>query len=364
MASEIISIFHQILEQAVENAASDILMKEGAQVNLRMAGTLVPLDFVTDKAFMTSLLKEITDERMKETYDKTGDADFSYAVENLGRFRVNAHRQRGMNGMTLRYVKNKILSVEELGLPTVLRQIAETPRGIILVCGTTGSGKSTTLAAMVQHINLAFTKHIITIEDPIEYEFPDSKSFVEQREVGLDSPSFYSALTHAMRQAPDVIMVGEMRDKESFEAALQAADTGHMVISTVHASDASQVVGRILDLYPIQEQDTILESISSNLKAVIAQRLLPKALGKGVVPAVEVMICDPVVQRFISKREFERLPEAMEAARESGMQTFNMAILDLINNGDITEEVGIAASTSPSALKMNLKGIFLSGQKS
>ena len=186
---------------------------------------------------------------------------------------------------------------------------------------------------------------------------------MEQREVGLDCPSFYSALTHAMRQAPDVIMVGEMRDKESFEAALQAADTGHMVISTVHAADASQVVGRILDLYPIQEQDTILEALSANLKATIAQRLLPKALGKGVVPVVEVMICDPVVQRYISKKEFEKLPEAMESAREAGMQTFNMAILDRINNGEITEEVGLAASSSPTALKMNLKGIFLNSSK-
>lgn len=364
MSSETIAIFHQILEQGVMNSASDILMKEGAPANLRIAGALYPVDYVTDRAFFESLMDEIMEDKMKDTYEKTGDADFSYAVENLGRFRVNAHRQRGMHGMTLRYVKSKILSVEELGLPEVLRKIAETPRGIILVCGTTGSGKSTTLAAMLQHINLNFTRHIITIEDPIEYEFPDAKSFIEQREVGLDSPTFYSALSHAMRQAPDVIMVGEMRDKESFEAALQAADTGHLVISTVHASDAMQVVGRILDLYPIAEQDTILESISANLKAVIAQRLLPKALGKGVVPVVEVMICDPVVQRYISKKEFEKLPDAMEAAKEAGMQTFNMAILERINNGEITEEVGLANSSSPSALKMNLKGIFLSSQKS
>ena len=363
MASETVEIFHQILGQCVEHGASDVLLKEDAAANLHMAGSLYPVDFVTTHEFLDTLLHEIMDARMMKEYDQNGDADFSYCVEELGRFRINAHKQRGMHGVTLRYVKSKISSIEELSLPPVLRSIAETPRGIILVCGTTGSGKSTTLAAMIQHINEKFTKHIITIEDPIEYEFRDGKSFVEQREVGLDCPSFYSALTHAMRQAPDVIMVGEMRDKESFEAALQAADTGHMVISTVHAADASQVVGRILDLYPIQEQDTILESLASNLKATVAQRLLPKALGKGVVPVVEVMICDPVVQRYISKKEFEKLPEAMESAREAGMQTFNMAILDRINNGEITEEVGLAASSSPTALKMNLKGIFLNSSK-
>ena len=179
MASEIIETFHQILAQCVEHGASDVLLKEDAPANLRIAGSLYPVDFVTTHEFLDTLLHEIMDERMMKEYDQNGDADFSYCVENLGRFRINAHKQRGMHGITLRYVKSKISSIEELSLPPVLRSIAETPRGIILVCGTTGSGKSTTLAAMIQHINEKFTKHIITIEDPIEYEFRDGKSFVE-----------------------------------------------------------------------------------------------------------------------------------------------------------------------------------------
>ena len=242
-----------------------------------------------------------------------------------------------------------------------MKTIAESRRGIIIICGTTGSGKSTTLASMLQHINQRSPLHVITIEDPIEYEFKDEMCMFEQREVGLDTASFQSALEHALRQDPDIIMIGEMRDRASFESAMQAADTGHLVISTLHAANASQAITRILDLYPKAEQDSIREALAMNLRATIAQRLLPRALGGGLVPAVEIMINTPVVEKNIRDNEIDRLPDAIKMGKEDGMISFNASLYALINNGDITEEVGLEASAEPDALRMNLKGIFVGG---
>jgi twitching motility protein PilT len=297
----------------------------------------------------------------KKTYAETGDADLSYAPENIGRFRVNIHKQRALHAMTMRHVKSKIMSIDELSLPPVLKNIAEAKRGIIIICGTTGSGKSTTLAAMLQHVDQKFPMHVITIEDPIEYEFKDEMCMFEQREVGLDTSSFQSALTHALRQDPDIIMVGEMRDRESFESALQAADTGHLVITTLHATNASQAINRILDFYPKIEQDSIREALAINLRATIAQRLLPKALGGGVIPANEIMINTPVIEKYIRENELDKLGDAIKAGKEDGMITFNASLLQRINNGEISEEVGLEASAEPEALRMNLKGIFVGG---
>lgn len=360
--NEAMETFQQLLSQAVENHASDIHIKQDSPVSLRIDSKMVPVDFVPDKAFLEAVMHSMADDRKIETYEKTGDMDLSYAFDGA-RFRVNAHRQRGLHAMTLRHVKSKIFKFEDLGLPPVMEKIAMAQRGIILICGTTGSGKSTTLAAMLNYINKRAPKHIITIEDPIEYEFYDDMSFFEQREVGIDCDTFYGALVHALRQDPDIIMVGEMRDKESFEAAIQAADTGHLVLSTVHAASASQVIGRILDLYPQNERDAVLSSLAENLYAVVAQRLLPKALGSGVVPIIEVMIATPVVKGHLANHEIEKLQDDIEAGVEDGMQTFNHSLLERINNGEITEDVGMEASSAPEALRMNLKGIFLAGQK-
>ena len=354
-----LEFFHQILIQGIESKASDWHVKEGSGVSLRIAGDMVPMDFVPDHAFMHDVIESMTREDQREQYLKTGDLDLSYAPEGIGRFRVNIHRQRAMDAMTLRHVKSKIMTLEELSLPPVIRKISEAKRGIIIVCGTTGSGKSTTLAGMLDHVNKTFPRHIITIEDPIEYEFKDNMCMFEQREVGLDTCSFQSALVHALRQDPDIIMVGEMRDKESFESALQAADTGHMVLSTLHATNASQAVNRILDFFPKAEQDSIREALALNLQATIAQRLLPKAMGKGVVPVNEIMINTPIVQKLIRENELERLGDAIAAGKEDGMMTFNACLLERINNGEITEEVGLEASAEPDALRMNLKGIFV-----
>ncbi len=359
--SENLDVFKQILAQAVENKASDVHVKEGSGVSLRIAGSLVPLDFVPSHEFMEEVINTIVTPEQKRTYAETGDVDLSYASDDIGRFRVNIHKQRALHGMTMRHVKSKIMSIDELALPPVLKTIAESRRGIIIICGTTGSGKSTTLAAMLQHVNQKSPLHVITIEDPIEYEFKDEMCMFEQREVGLDTASFQSALEHALRQDPDIIMIGEMRDKASFESALQAADTGHLVISTLHATNASQAITRILDLYPKAEQDSIREALAINLRATIAQRLLPKALGGGVVPANEIMINTPVIEKYIRDNEIERLPDAIKLGKEDGMISFNASLLALINNGEISEDVGLEASAEPDALRMNLKGIFVGG---
>ena len=296
---------------------------------------------------MNEIIADMAEEAQLEKYRETGDLDVSYAPKGIGRFRVNIHRQRGMNAITMRHVKSKIRTAEELSLPGVIEKIAALQRGIIIICGTTGSGKSTTLAAMLDYMNKNYSRHIITIEDPIEYEFEDKNCLFEQREVGLDTSSFYSALVHSLRQDPDVIMVGEMRDRESFEAALTAADTGHLVLTTLHATNATQVITRILDFYPKEEQDPIRESLALNLQATIAQRLLPKAFGGGVVPVNEVMINTTVVRNLLQKNKLDKLPQAIAAGKEDGMLSFNASILERINNGEITEEVGLEASAEP-----------------
>ena len=353
------SMTRDLLKLAVEAGASDLHIIQDRPVVLRIDSKLVDTDCVMDQAATERLLAAMATEEMIEQYHKLGDLDLSYVEEGVGRFRVNVHKQRGANAFTLRHVKSEILHIDQLGVPPVMKEIAESERGIIILTGTTGSGKSTTLAAMLEHVNMNFRKHIITIEDPIECEFEDKKSLFEQREVGIDTDSFQFALVHALRQDPDIIMVGEMRDKVSFDAALQAADTGHLVLSTLHAANASQAITRILDFYEHNEQESIRMALSMNIRAIISQRLLPKAFGGGVVPAIEIMINTPVVTKILEKDELEKLPAAIGAGKEDGMQTFNQCLLGLMNEGVITEEDALKAATNPEALKMAMKGIDL-----
>jgi twitching motility protein PilT len=354
------TILHNLLDYAVSNGASDIHIKENAPVAVRLDGQMVATDFVPDYEMLAHFLKEVATDKQLEVFHKTGDLDISHLEDDIGRFRLNIHRQRNSVCITMRYVKNKLMSFEELGLPPVLSLLSERSRGIILVTGTTGSGKSTTLAAMLEYINQNATKHVITIEDPIEYEFEDKKSFFEQREVGIDTESFASALKHCLRQDPDIIMVGEMRDRNSFEAALQAADTGHLVITTLHASNASQSITRILDFFNRDEQDQIRESLATNLVAIVSQRLVPRALGGGRAPICEIMLNIPLVSKMILDDKLEKLPGAIAAGRSDGMQSFNQDLYDHVQEGLITEEDALAASDNPGQLKMNFQGIFLS----
>jgi twitching motility protein PilT len=354
-----VSVIHDLLELGVNSNASDWHIKEGHPVVLRIAGSLVDTDFIPDEESINKILDSMIPPDMLERYKKDGDLDLSYVEDDVGRFRVNIHKQRGKSAFTLRHVKTQIMQLEELGTPPILKKIAEAVRGIIIVGGTTGSGKSTTLAAMLEHVNLNFRKHCITIEDPIEYEFEDKKSVFEQREVGIDTHSFKEALVRVLRQDPDIIMVGEMRNKESFDAALQAADTGHLVLTTLHATTSAQSITRILDFYQHEEQDSIRMALSMNLYAIICQRLIPKAFGGGVVPGCEVMINTPMVRKLLETDNLEKLPAAIETGKGDGMQSFNQSLLGLINEGAITEEDAMAAATNPDALRMNLQGIDL-----
>ena len=354
------SVLFDILKYAVENRASDLHIREDKYVRLRIDSKLVDTDFMTDSVFFETAIKEILPAGKRGDYDERGDFDFAWEEEGIGRFRVNLHRQRGKHAFTFRHVKSKAPTVKEVGLPDILKTIMSARNGIIFITGTTGSGKSTTMAAMLDYVNNSREDHIITIEDPIEYTFQDNLCFFEQREVGLDAVSFDSALIHALRQDPDIIMVGELRNRTTFETALTAAETGHMVISTLHTKSAPQSLTRILDMYPIEERDAVRKGLSETLRAIICQRLAPKAGGKGVVPILEILINTPIVRKLIFDNKIDKLPQAISAGSEEGMMSFNKCLLEHVNNGDITEETAFKFSDNPQELKMNLKGIFLS----
>ncbi|MDX9979952.1 MAG: PilT/PilU family type 4a pilus ATPase [Lentisphaeria bacterium] len=354
------TVLHDILATGVAENASDWHIREGSNVGLRVDGTLIEVDFATDRKFLEQAIEQMTAENHRRDFLEHGDSDLALAEDGVGRFRVNLHRQRGMIAMTLRHVKGEIPVVENIGLPSVLRKISESHNGIVLVTGTTGSGKSTTLAAMIGHMNTHMNRHIITIEDPIEYNFPDQQCIIEQREVGIDCSTFDSALVHALRQDPDVIVVGEMRNRESFETALTAAETGHLVMTTLHTKDAAQSILRLLDMYPNEERESVRKSLAESLRAIICQRLVPKAAGKGVVPVNEILINTPIVEKLLDEGRIGKLGQAIDGGGEDGMMSFNSRLLTLVNDGVITEEVALATSDNPSALKMNLKGIFLS----
>ncbi len=350
---------HGLLKFAVEQGASDVHVKPEHHATIRISGELFPVqvDPLT-KDQVAEIVKIMLPKHLESRLEREKEADFSYIDPKLGRFRVNVFFQRGLLSFAMRYVKTKVPSFKELNLPEQLGGIAKAERGIILVTGPTGCGKSSTLASMVQYINENEKCHIITLEDPIEYIFQDKQSVIEQREVGLDTLSFERALVHVMRQDPDVIMVGEMRDSQSFMAALAAADTGHLVITTLHTTTAYSAIGRTLDFFPAHERDQIRRQIASNLRAVICQRLVPSIAGS-VVPAVEIMLNSPTVRKFIEQNLLDKLAAAIETATDEGMQTFNQALFKLVKAKAITEEEALLKATNPEALKMNFRGIFL-----
>ncbi len=351
-----------ILALASEQNASDIHIKPDSDVVLRISGELVDCDFVTDKSCVVQFIDTITNDDQLKLFDKIGDVDLSYVEKGIGRFRVNIHKQRGAPAINMRVVKSEILDFKQLGLPSQIEKIPHFERGIVFITGTTGSGKSTTLAAIIDFINAQYRKHIITVEDPIEYEFTDKKSFIEQREVGLDTISFDSAFIHSLRQDPDIIVIGEMRSRDSFDAALKAADSGHLIFSTLHTMNASQSINRILDFYDASEHKGLLSSLSNSLAAIVSQRLVPKAMSKGVVPAVEIMFNTPIVKSILKDNKLSKLAAAIENSRNEGMQSFNQALVDLVNQGSISEEEAVKFATNAEALKMQLKGVFLGGE--
>ena len=352
-------IFQQILKAAVEAGASDIHLKIGTPVVLRISRQLGAIEApMPTEEWMNRIVEQITPVHMKKKLEEDREVDFSYFIPGIGRYRTNLFQQRGHWCLAMRYVKTHVPSFEELGLPEQLKRIAESPRGIVLLAGSTGCGKSTTLAAMVEHINANFKKHIIAIEDPIEFVFEDNQSVIEQREVGLDTASFHHALKYVLRQDPDIIMIGEMRDAVSFTAAMSAADTGHLVLSTVHTTSASQSINRILDFFKADEREQIRRQLVGTMQAVVCQRMVGTVTG-GVTPAVEILINTSTVKKLIEENRLDKLAAAIETGTEDGMQNFNQALFQLVKAGKVSKAEALTKASNPQALEMNFKGIFL-----
>jgi twitching motility protein PilT len=352
---------NEILGVALKTGASDIHLKAGLPPMFRVDGALVPLrdgrrmppEEVARIAF--GLMNDF----QKERFQQTNEVDLAYGVAGLGRFRVNVFQQRGTVGVVLRVIPFRIQSIEQLMLPKVLEKIAAEQRGLVLVTGTTGSGKSTTLAAMIDHINATETCHIMTIEDPIEFLIRDKRSIVNQREVGVDTMSFGQALKSALRQDPDVILVGEMRDLETIETALTAAETGHLVLSTLHTLDATETINRIISAFPPYQQKQVRLQLGAVLKAVISQRLVPRADGRGRVPAIEVLLATGRVRELIEDKD--RTKEIHDAIAQGhvsyGMQTFDQSLMWLLRSNLVTYEEALRQATNPDDFALRVSGI-------
>jgi len=350
-----------LLRVAVERKASDLHLKVGNFPHIRLDGSLVPLSQFPrlTQEDMLNMSFSMMSNRQKAKFKETTEMDMAYGVAGLGRFRVNAFQQRGNVGLVLRVVPTKIRSLEELNMPQVISSICDERRGLILVTGTTGSGKSTTLAAMIDRINTTRADHIITVEDPIEYLHRDKKGFVNQREVTVDTSSFGMALRAALRQDPDVILVGEMRDLETVGTALLAAETGHMVFSTLHTLDATETIQRIIAVFPPPEQKPVRMQLAATLKAVVSQRLVRRADGIGRVPAVEVLIATSFVRDCIINPEKTRqIRDAISSGTSQyGMQTFDQSLYDLWAAKLITYEEALHQASNPDDFKLRCSGI-------
>jgi len=352
---------NDLLKIAVERKASDLHLKVGGHPVLRVDGALLPLPEI--KRLMQedtiAMAFSMMNARQKQRFKDEFEIDIAYSVPGLGRFRCNIFQQRGTVGLVLRVIPGRILTIRELTLPPVLERICEESRGLVLCTGTTGSGKSTSLASMIDFINSGRSEHIVTIEDPVEFLHRDKKSIVNQREIDVDTRTFSGALRSAMRQDPDVILVGEMRDYETIETALLAAETGHLVFSTLHTLDATETINRIIAVFPPHHQKQIRIQLGQVLKAVISLRLLPRADGSGRVPAAEVMIVTPYIRDCIENKEKTKYIREQIALGTSqyGMQTFDQSLFQLYKAGLITLEEAIRRASNPDEFKLKIQGV-------
>ncbi|HVP41799.1 MAG TPA: type IV pilus twitching motility protein PilT [Terriglobales bacterium] len=350
-----------LLKIAMERKASDLHLKVGNFPHVRVDGELVPLSDQPriSAEDMLNMAFSMMSNRQKQKFKENAELDMAYGVAGLGRFRVNVFQQRGNVGLVLRVIPTKIKPLDELFLPKIIEQICEEQRGLVLVTGVTGSGKSTTLAAMIDRINSSRPEHIITIEDPIEFLHRDKKGFVNQREVEVDTPSFGSALRASLRQDPDTILVGEMRDLETIQTALHAAETGHLVFSTLHTLDAVETINRIISVFPPPEQKQIRMQMAAVLKAVVSQRLVKRADGPGRVPAVEVLVTTAYIRECIITPEKTRsIKEALAAGvSQYGMQTFDQSLYELYTKGLISYETALENASNPDDFKLRVQGI-------
>jgi len=355
----------KLFRALVRLEGSDLHLKVGVPPYVRVAGTLRPLNRAPiDDDEMVRMIFPLFNERTRRIFDEDGGTDFAYALEVDGknwRFRVNVLTQMDHVGMVARRVNNWIPDFESLNLPPGLSKLCSYYQGMVLLAGVTGSGKTTTIASMLDWINHRYHKHILTLEDPIEFTFNEDKSLINQREIGQDVKDFMTGMKHAVREDPDVMLVGEMRDRETFETAIQAAETGHLVFGTIHASTAPSTIGRILDLFPQEMHTAIRSALGFNMRAIIAQKLLP-SIKPGVprVPTVEIMTFNPTVRKLILEGMDEKLPDAIRLCAEEGMQDFTMSLKDLVETELIDRATAFEVAPNPEALKMALKGISVS----
>jgi twitching motility protein PilT len=341
-----------LLYEMIQKGASDLHLTVGERPKLRVDGDLVNSSFPRPLApkDTLALAYSILTEAQKKRFELEDELDFSFGVQNLSRFRGNVYKQRGCVAMAIRQIPYEIQSVDKLGLPPIINKLAERPRGLVLVTGPTGSGKSTTLASMVDKINRERKGHIITIEDPIEFIHRHQGSIINQREVGEDTKSFSAALKYALRQDPDVILVGEMRDLETIAAALTIAETGHLVLATLHTNSAAEAVNRIIDAFPSHQQSQVRAQLSFVLEGIVTQTLVPRAKGRGRVAAVEVLVCTPAIRAVIRDEKIHQIYSLMQAGKKHGMQTMNDALQMLYLKGEIILEEALRRSADPQEL--------------
>jgi twitching motility protein PilT len=350
------------LQHCIDRGGSDLHLKAGGPAYVRIDGELKPITHLPplSPTDTEQFANEMMDERNARMFDERGEADFATAIPGVARFRVNAFRQRGAVGLVLRLILSGAPGFEELGLPPVVRTLADEHRGLVLVTGPTGSGKTTTTAAMIGHINRTRRCHIVTIEDPIEVMHRDDVAIVDQREIGVDTRDFPTALRAVSRQDPDVIFIGEMRDIETVSAALQAAETGHMVISTLHTTDAAETVHRVIDMFPKEQQYQARLSLGSALKGIVSQRLVSRATGQGRIAVIEAMVMTARIQEFVTDPDMtEQITDAIAEGGYYGMQTFDQHLLSLFKAGEVNLKDALSASTNPHDFKVALRAAGL-----
>lgn len=351
-----IAYVHKLLHNMLKKGGSDLFITAHAPPAIKLNNLVEPISQqpISDQQALF-LVRSIMNDRQLKAFEEQMEYNFSISLPNVARFRVNAFTQRGNVGMVLRHIPNEIPSIADLSLPNILQNLVMTPRGLIIMVGSTGSGKSTTLASMIDHRNENHQGHIVTIEDPIEFTHDHKKSLITQREIGLDSLNYEVAMKNTLRQAPDVILLGEIRDRETMEYAITYAETGHLCLTTLHANNANQALDRIINFFPDERRDQLLMDLSLNLKAVVSQRLIRKAKEKGRLPAVEVLINTPLMADLIHKGDVSGMKELMKKSQELGMQTFDQALFDMVERREITVQEAFRNADSINDLRLRLK---------